>query len=67
MARPSGWGCPVTLVGEKYYQEAAPEKVMGRAEGVSLNEAQKTPAGNLEKCLHVKETTLLERGMSHKG
>ncbi len=40
---------------------------MGRAEGVSLNEAQKTPAGNLEKCLHVKETTLLERGMSHKG
>ena len=53
-------------VGDKYYQEVAPEKAMDRAENISLDETMKTPAGNFEKCLHVKETTPLERDISHK-
>lgn len=53
-------------VGDKFYQEIAPKTTMDRAEIVSLVEKVETPAGKYEKCLHVKETTPLEKGVSHK-
>jgi uncharacterized membrane protein YkoI len=52
-------------VGDKFYQELAPKAAMDRAEIVSLDEEIKTPAGTF-KCVHVKETSPLERGVSHK-
>ncbi|HVP13229.1 MAG TPA: PepSY domain-containing protein [Phycisphaerae bacterium] len=53
-------------VGDKFYQEIAPKVAMDRAEIVSLDEKLDMPAGRFEKCLHVKETTPLESGVSHK-
>ncbi|MBU0606664.1 MAG: hypothetical protein KKI08_02205 [Armatimonadetes bacterium] len=53
-------------VGDKFYQEVAPQVAMDRAEIVSLDEKVETPAGTYEKCLQVKETTPLEKGISHK-
>jgi uncharacterized membrane protein YkoI len=53
-------------VGDKFCQEVAPHVAMDRAEIVGLAEKIETPAGTYEKCLHVKETTPLEKGVSHK-
>ena len=53
-------------VGDKYYQEIAPKVAMDRVEIVSTDETLKTPAGTFERCLHLKETTPLESGASHK-
>lgn len=53
-------------VGDKFYQEIAPEVAMDRAEIVSLDETVTTPAGTFHHCLHVRETTPLEPGVSHK-
>lgn len=53
-------------VGRKFYQEVAPGIAMDRAEVVSLDERVETPAGAFEHCLHIKETSPLERGSSHK-
>jgi len=53
-------------VGDKYYQESAPKVALDRAEIVSLDERIETPAGKYDKCLHVKESTPLEKGVSHK-
>jgi hypothetical protein len=39
---------------------------MDRAEIVSVDEKLETPAGKFEKCLRVKETTPLEKGVSEK-
>ena len=39
---------------------------MDRVEVVSTNETVKTPAGTFEHCVHLRETTPLERGVSHK-
>lgn len=52
-------------VGDKFYQELAPKEAMDRAEIVSLNAELKTPAGTF-KCVHVKETSAIESGASHK-
>jgi uncharacterized membrane protein YkoI len=52
-------------VGDKFYQEFAPKKAMDRAEIVSLDAELKTPAGTF-KCVHVKETSAIEKGTSHK-
>jgi hypothetical protein len=52
-------------VGDKFYQEIAPEEAMDRAEIVGLDEEVKTPAGTF-RCIHVKETSPIERGVSHK-
>ena len=52
-------------VGDKFYQEVAPKVAMDRAEIVSVDEELKTPAGTF-KCVHVKETSPLEKGASHK-
>jgi len=53
-------------VGDKFYQEIAPQVAMDRAEIVSLDETVTTPAGTFHHCLHVRETTPLEPGVSHK-
>jgi hypothetical protein len=53
-------------VGDKFYQELAPKNAMDRSEIVSLDEKLETPAGKYEKCLHVKESSSLEKGVSHK-
>jgi uncharacterized membrane protein YkoI len=52
--------------GDRFHQEVAPKVAMDRAEIVSLDEKLDTPAGKFEKCLQVKETTPLEKGVSHK-
>ena len=50
--------------GFKHYQEQAPGVGMDRAEIVALGERIKTPAGVFENCIHVRETSALENGMS---
>jgi hypothetical protein len=54
-------------VGDKYYQEQAPNVALDRAETVSTTETAKTPAGIFEHCLKVKETTPLEAGTGYKS
>ena len=46
-------------VGQKYYQEIAPDVAMDRAEIISLDETCETPAGKFAQCLKVKEGTAL--------
>jgi hypothetical protein len=53
-------------VGQAFYQEIAPRVAMDRVEVVSMNATVKTPAGTFENCVHLRETTPLERGVSHK-
>jgi hypothetical protein len=53
-------------VGQRFYQEIAPRVAMDRVEIVSTNETVKTPAGTFENCVHLRETTPLERDVSHK-
>jgi hypothetical protein len=53
-------------VGDKFYQEVAPGEAMDRAEIVSLDERLETPAGTFEHCVHVVESSPLEKGVSHK-
>ena len=53
-------------VGQAFYQEIAPKVAMDRVEVVSTNETVKTPAGTFEHCVHLRETTPLERDVSHK-
>ena len=53
-------------VGDKYYQEIAPKVAMDRVEVISVDETVKTPAGTFEHCVHLRETTPLESGTSHK-
>ena len=53
--------------GQKFYQEQAPGVGMDRAEIVSVNEKIATPAGVFENCIHVVETSPLEKGLhDHK-
>lgn len=52
--------------GDKFYQELAPKIAMDRVEVLSTNETVRTPAGTFEHCLHLRETTPLEYGVSHK-
>ncbi len=53
-------------VGEKFYQEIAPKVALDRVEVVSVDEMVKTPAGTFHHCVHLRETTPLEAGVSHK-
>ena len=58
-------GAPKT--GQKFYQELAPGVGMDRAEIVSGGERITVPAGTFDKCIHVHETSKLEKGASeHK-
>jgi hypothetical protein len=54
------------IVGQAFYQEIAPKVAMDRVEIVSTTETVKTPAGTFDNCLHLRETTPLERDVSHK-
>ena len=53
-------------VGDRFQQEIAPGSAMDRVEIVSISERVKTPAGTFERCVHVKETTPLEKDAGHK-
>jgi len=50
------------VIGQRYYQEAAPGVAMDRARVVSVTERGTTPAGTFERCLKTEETTPLEPG-----
>jgi len=53
--------------GQKFYQEQAPGVAMDRAEIVSVDEKVRTPAGAFDRCVHVRETSPLEKGLKdHK-
>jgi uncharacterized protein DUF3108 len=53
--------------GDKFYQEHAPGVAMDRAEIVAVNETLTTPAGTFKNCVHVKETSEIEKGVTdHK-
>lgn len=54
------------LVGDRFYQEVAPGIAMDRCEIVSTDERLVTPAGVFEHCVHIKETTPLEKDIGHK-
>ena len=47
--------------GHKYYQELAPGVAMDRVEIVSVEEKVTTQAGIFEKCVHVRESSPLEK------
>ncbi|HVZ94562.1 MAG TPA: hypothetical protein VG797_08630 [Phycisphaerales bacterium] len=53
-------------VGARFHQEVAPGVAMDRAEVASVDEQVTTPAGVYAHCLHIVETTPLEKGKSHK-
>jgi hypothetical protein len=53
-------------VGDKFYQEIAPDVALDRVEVVSVDETVKTPAGTFHHCVHLRETTPLEADVSHK-
>ena len=54
-------------VGQRFYQEQAPGVGMDRFEIVADQEKVVTPAGTFEKCIHVVETSPLEKGLKdHK-
>ena len=58
-------GTPET--GHRFYQELAPGVGMDRAEITAANEKIATPAGTFDRCVHVVETTPLEKGAAdHK-
>jgi len=54
------------IPGQAFYQEIAPNVAMDRVEVVSTEETVKTAAGTFEHCVHLRETTPLERDVSHK-
>lgn len=59
---------PGTLkIGQKFYQEQAPGAGMDRAELVAVGETVTTPAGAFKDCIHMKETSALEKTLTeHK-
>ncbi len=50
-------------IGDRFYQEIAPEVAMDRVEIISDHESLKTPAGEFHDCLKTEETTPLEPGV----
>jgi hypothetical protein len=54
------------VVGQGFYQEIAPRVAMDRVEVISIDETVTTPAGVFDHCIHLRETTPLERDVSHK-
>jgi hypothetical protein len=47
--------------GQKFYQEQAPGVGMDRVEILSVSEKITTPAGTFDQCVHVVETSALEK------
>ena len=54
------------VVGQRFYQEIAPNVAMDRVEVIAIDDTVKTPAGVFEHCVHLRETTPLEPDVSHK-
>lgn len=55
------------MPGQRFYQEMAPGVGMDRTEILSANETVVTPAGTFKNCLHVVETSPLEKNLKdHK-
>jgi hypothetical protein len=54
------------LLGSRYFQEMAPDVAMDRAEHVANDLEIDVPAGFMEDCVQVNETTPLEPGVSTK-
>lgn len=54
------------LVGARFYQEHAPHMAMDRSEITSVTETLVTAAGKFERCVKVRETTPLEKGVEWK-
>lgn len=53
--------------GQRFFQERAPGVGMDRAEIVSMNEKVTTPVGSFDRCVHIVETSALEKGVKdHK-
>lgn len=53
--------------GMRFYQEQAPRVAMDRVELVSVGQRITTPAGTFENCVHFRESTPLEPGVTdHK-
>jgi len=53
--------------GHRFYEEQAPGVGMDRAEILGLDEKVATPSGTFDHCVHVVETSDLEKGMrDHK-
>ena len=50
-------------VGDRFYQEMAPNVAMDRVEIVSTSDSIKTPAGEFHDCIKTEETTPLEPGV----
>jgi hypothetical protein len=53
-------------VGDRYYQEIAPEVALDRAQVVAVGGQIETPAGTFKGCVRMKETSALEMGSSEK-
>jgi hypothetical protein len=52
---------------QRFYEERAPKVGIGRGEIVAVDENVTTPAGVFDKCVHVVETSPLEKGQrDHK-
>lgn len=49
------------LLGARYFQEVAPGVALDRAEHVGAGLAMEVPAGNLDDCVEVEETTPLDK------
>jgi hypothetical protein len=49
-------------VGDRFYEELAPGRAMDRAEVVGTDERVVTPAGTFEHCVHLRESSALDRG-----
>jgi hypothetical protein len=50
-------------VGQKFYQEQAPKVGMDRIEILSTTEKVTVSAGTFENCVHVRETSPIEKGL----
>ncbi len=53
-------------VGDRFYQEIAPNVALDRAEIVAVGQEVKTPAGTFKDCVHIKETSPPEKGGGQK-
>ena len=54
------------IAGDRYYQELAPKIAMDRAEIVAVDERLETPGRIFQHCVHVRESSPLEGGISDK-
>jgi hypothetical protein len=52
------------VAGMKFYQEQAPKIAMDRIEILNTSERVTTPAGTFDNCVHVRETSPIEKDLS---